>query len=75
MLCVLEALVESADRLAALEKSPFEYLGPYESGKAYRRGQFATLDGSTWHCNETTSARPGDGPAWTLAVKKGRDAR
>jgi len=31
--------------------------------------------GSLFHCNYKTASSPGDGNAWTLAVKKGRDAK
>jgi hypothetical protein len=62
-------------RIDELESKPFAYDGPHESGKAYRKGVFVTHDGSVWHCNYATTVRPGDGPAWTLAVKRGRDAR
>lgn len=72
MLKHLASAVEK--RLEELERAPLIYDGPYESGKEYRKGTFVTLSGSLWHCNYTTDARPGDGPAWTMAVKKGRDA-
>ncbi|KQW37092.1 carbohydrate-binding family V/XII protein [Rhizobacter sp. Root404] len=58
-----------------LETKPFAYDGPHEVGKTYAKGNFVTHDGSLWHCNYKTASRPGDGPAWTLAVKRGRDAR
>jgi hypothetical protein len=62
-------------RIAELEKAPLVYEGPHEQGKTYARGQFVTHDGSLWHANYKTGSRPGDGPGWTLAVKRGRDAR
>jgi hypothetical protein len=58
-----------------LDEEPFRYDGPHESGKAYHKGTFVTHGGGLWHCNYTTASRPGDGPAWTLAVKHGRDLR
>lgn len=52
------------------------YRGVYAPGKAYGRGDCVTWGGSLWHCNVDTVTRPGDGdPAWTLAVKRGRDAK
>jgi len=49
------------------------YRGVWQPGD-YRRGDVVTRDGSMWHCNADTATRPGDGgPAWTLAVKRGRD--
>jgi hypothetical protein len=50
------------------------YRGVFCDGKAYERGDSVTWGGSTWLCNADTGKRPGDGdPAWTLAVKRGRD--
>src|SRR5262245_3483332 len=50
------------------------YEGVYVDGKTYERGQLVTWGGSSWHCNETTTSKPGDGQkAWTLMVKRGRD--
>jgi integrin beta 3 len=52
------------------------YRGVWQQGKAYERGDTATWAGSIWHCNESTSDKPGDGSkAWTLCVKKGADGR
>lgn len=62
-------------RLEAVEAQPLRYEGPHEVGKTYARGMFVTRAGSLWHANYTTSSAPGDGPAWTMAVKAGRDAR
>ena len=51
------------------------YLGVYQSGKAYEPGDIVTFAGGAWHCNGATEMRPGDGAAaWTLMVKRGRDA-
>ena len=50
------------------------YRGVHIGGAPYARGDVVTRDGSMWHCNADTTTRPGDGgPAWTLAVKRGRD--
>lgn len=52
------------------------YRGVYVDGKQYERGDGVTWGGSEWHCNETTTMKPGDGSkAWTLKVKRGRDGR
>jgi hypothetical protein len=52
------------------------YEGVYQDGKTYERGQLVTWAGSSWHCNEITTSKPGDGsPAWTLMVKRGRDGK
>ena len=54
---------------------PFlRYVGVYQDGKAYTAGDVVTWAGSTWHANESTTTKPGDGSkAWTLTVKRGRD--
>lgn len=52
------------------------YQGVYQDGKAYELGDVTTWAGSTWHCNEATETKPGDGSkAWTLMVKRGRDGK
>lgn len=52
------------------------YRGVFVEGKSYERGDGVTWGGSEWHCNEQTTAKPGDGSkAWTLKVKRGRDGR
>jgi integrin beta 3 len=52
------------------------YRGVFKPGDAYDPGDTVTWAGSLWHCNATTSEKPGDGgAAWTLAVKKGRDGK
>lgn len=52
------------------------YQGVYQDGKSYDLGQIVTWAGSTWHANETTTAKPGEGSkSWTLMVKRGRDGR
>jgi hypothetical protein len=51
------------------------YRGVHVPGRLYERGDCVTLDGSIFHCNADTTTRPGNGGAWTLAVKHGRDAR
>lgn len=56
---------------------PFlQYEGVYIEGKSYEQGAVVTWAGSTWHANEQTTTKPGDGSrAWTLIVKKGRDGK
>jgi hypothetical protein len=51
------------------------YRGVYASADEYKRGDLVTFDGSMWHANEETRERPGKSSAWTLAVKRGRDAK
>jgi hypothetical protein len=52
------------------------YQGVYHEGQTYSLGDLVTWGGSTWHANEATASKPGDGTkAWTLCVKKGRDGR
>ena len=64
-------------RLARVEDRPvLQYLGVFEQGHSYVRGDTVTWAGSIWHCNEPTSDKPGaSSSSWTLAVKRGRDAR
>ncbi len=53
-----------------------EWCGVYVDSQPYARGQLVTWGGSTWHCNEPTTTKPGDGSkAWSLMVKRGRDGK
>lgn len=53
------------------------YRDVFKSGTEYQPGDTVTWGGSMWHCNETTTDKPGEpgSKGWTLAVKKGRDLR
>jgi hypothetical protein len=47
-----------------------QFCGVYQAGTRYEPGDMVLVGGSQWHCNATTSDRPGNGAAaWTLAVK------
>ena len=62
-----------AEAFAALPV--LQYRGVFRQGEEYAAGSVVTWAGSTWHANEATKDKPGDGEtAWTLMVKKGRDA-
>lgn len=41
----------------------------------YKQGDTVTWAGSLWHCNADTDEKPGTSKAWTLAAKKGTDAK
>lgn len=57
-------------------KAGLTYQGVFVDGKSYELGDVTTWAGSTWHCNEATESKPGDGSkAWTLMVKRGRDGK
>lgn len=65
-------------RIADLEARPrMVYRGTWAPDAVYGIGEYATDHGSVWHCNAAagTRERPGNSAAWTLAVKRGRDAR
>jgi hypothetical protein len=58
------------------QRGTLEYVGTFEPGRQYARGNFVTHFGSLWHCNGTTKEPPGGGsPNWTLAAKRGRDGK
>lgn len=56
---------------------PFQrYQGVYQEGKSYSLGDTVTWAGSTWHCQDATTTKPGEGSkAWLLVVKRGRDGK
>jgi hypothetical protein len=49
--------------------------GVFKDGSAYVRGDGVTWGGSFWIAQKDTKAKPGEGPDWRLAVKKGRDGK
>lgn len=50
--------------------------GVWRDGITYERGDNVSSGGSTWHANETTTDKPGEGSkAWTLTTKRGRDGK
>ncbi|MET3701543.1 phage gp6-like head-tail connector protein [Citrobacter sp. UYEF32] len=53
------------------------YRGVFKSGDEYLPGDTVTWGGSLWHCDEKTQGKPGEpgSTGWTLAAKRGRDAR
>ncbi|MEQ8813546.1 MAG: hypothetical protein RLO51_16815 [Thalassobaculum sp.] len=72
----VETLKALRDRVTELEARPvLKYVGTWNADTQFNPGEFCTDKGSLWHCNEPTRQRPGDGPAWRLAVKAGRDGR
>jgi len=75
---VAAKLKEQNARIAALEAriSEFKYCGVWQSGMSYRECNSVTDDGSIWICMARESTqRPGNGPDWRLAVKRGKDGR
>jgi len=75
---VANRCAELEQRITALESGQrLAYCGVYEPHASYRRGQFVTRNGSLWHCNvDAPKGAPGsDSREWTLAVKRGKDAR
>src|SRR5262245_6135423 len=53
----------------------FRYAGVWNEGSKYEIGNFVTDGGSLFHCNHTTTNRPGKDPAWTLVCKRGADGK
>lgn len=46
--------------------------------REYEQGDLVTYDGSIWHCERSTKAKPGtqtSAPDWKLCTKKGRDGK
>jgi hypothetical protein len=82
---VFELLRKGADerraleeRLAALEQKPsVKYRGVWAPGTMYAAGDAVTQQGSLWiaRTNHLQSEPGVDFVGWTLAVKRGRDAR
>ena len=74
----IKALMERVNHLEA--RPSVEYLGVYEPGNTYTRGNMVTFKGSIWSCKvDTTKDAPtfndvAIGPRpWQLACRAGRD--
>jgi hypothetical protein len=66
---------ELEERVAALETLPrLAYRGVWEQ-RQYNEADLVTHDGSMFHCNCSTRAKPGTNSDWVLCVKRGRDAK
>jgi hypothetical protein len=81
---IAAAIKPISERNAALEvrvqeleaKPSMKYRKVWDQAKVYGSGNFVTDGGSMWHADRANvGERPGSSDAWTLAVKKGRDAR
>ncbi len=77
MVKMFAEMLKLYERVVELEKKPtLEYCGGWGPDNLYTRGNVVTHQGSCWHCNyEETSDEPGKGEAFTLMVKRGKDAR
>ena len=51
------------------------YQGIFIAGATYTPGDVVTWGGSAHICKHATTSKPGDGAAWQLMVKAGRDLR
>ena len=51
------------------------YQGIYAPGRLYAVGDLVTANGNLWHCHAATTTAPGTDAAWTLVVRRGKDAR
>ena len=72
---LLAYLVRLERRVAAVEATGIKYCGVFQAAQEYQRGDLVSWDGSIFHANKDTRARPGNGSTdWTLAVKRGADA-
>lgn len=51
-----------------------KYQGVYRE-QEYQEGDTVTWAGSLWHCDKSTKEKPGASECWTLAAKRGADAK
>lgn len=72
----LDRLADLEQRVAAVESAGIKYCGVWQRAQEYGRGMVTTHGGSSWVAvADTTRAEPGDGPAWQLMARAGKDAR
>ena len=55
-----------------LRADAMKYMGVYEQGRTYQRGEVVSLKGGMWFALETTNTRPGVNGDWKLTVKSGQ---
>lgn len=69
----IAAVVEKqvADHVATLPIP--KYRRDYKAGQTYQPGDCVGWAGQAWIATEETAAKPGDGKAWDLFVRRGRD--
>lgn len=59
-------------RAAEVEAKSMRFRGVHQPAEEYKRGDLVTHQGALWHCNRSTTDRPGSGGTdWQLAVKSG----
>lgn len=57
-------------------KAPFQkHNGVWHEGVLYERGDQVQLSGSSWQARELTDKKPGEGKAWFLIARRGRDGK
>jgi hypothetical protein len=65
-----------ADGLHGKDGTPgLVFRGVYVREKQYDVGDVVTWAGSAFHCNGSTTSKPGESKDWTLMVKRGQDGR
>jgi hypothetical protein len=75
-IAIREATAPLIKRIAALEASPFKFVGIWTQGTDYVARNVVSYGGSLWHCNESgTKDKPGTSAAFTLCCKRGKDGR
>ena len=73
---LLAYLVKLEGRVAEIETRGIAYKGVWQPALQYKPGDLVTYDGSIFHANADTRAKPGNGSAtWSLAVKRGSDGK
>lgn len=73
-IAVKTKMTGGTDHIAKFSIPTMIYKGVWSAGE-YQKGSTVTWGGSVWHCNEATDTKPGEGGAWTLAVRRGRDGK
>jgi hypothetical protein len=73
---LLAYLVKLEARVAEIETRGIAWKGVWQPALQYKPGDLVTYDGSIFHANADTRAKPGNGSTdWTLAVKRGADGK
>jgi HK97 family phage portal protein len=60
---------DSASSADTEPRTAMQYRDVFAEGAAYERGDVVTFQGSAWHCQAATTARPGTNADWRLMMK------
>lgn len=72
----VRTMMASGEVKAAIFTTPtMIYRDLFKEGRIYLKGDVVTWAGHMWVCKQDTDAKPVEGDAWRIAVKRGQDGK